>query len=209
MKSIGTRKAIAAAVAAGALAIGGGAAVAATGLGSPGEESAAIIDDAAEELGVEPSELSAALKQALTNRVDAALAAGTITAHQAAGMKERIAADDYPLVGFGHGRGGHHGPGHGIELTAAAEYLGLTEAELREALDEETSLADVAEAEGKSVDGLVDALVAATTERLQEEVDAGRITDERRDEILATLRKRIEERIDDPLPAHRGEGPRM
>ena len=39
---------------------------------SPSEESKAVIDDAASQLGVEPSELSDALKQALKNRVDEA-----------------------------------------------------------------------------------------------------------------------------------------
>ena len=59
------RKVIAGAAA--ALAVGGaGAGVAATKLAttSPSEESKAIVNDAAKNLGVEPSKLSAALKQA-------------------------------------------------------------------------------------------------------------------------------------------------
>ena len=45
--------------------LGAAGAIAASDLFSPGEESKAIIDDAASQLGVEPSELSDALKQAL------------------------------------------------------------------------------------------------------------------------------------------------
>ena len=56
---------------------GGGAAIAATQL-SPKAESEAVVNDAAKQLGVTPAKLSDALKQALANRVDAAVAAGTI-----------------------------------------------------------------------------------------------------------------------------------
>ena len=48
----------------------------ATSLVDPEQESEAVIDDAASQLGVQPSELSDALEQALLKRVDAALAAG-------------------------------------------------------------------------------------------------------------------------------------
>ncbi|MDQ2981019.1 MAG: hypothetical protein M3R26_01670 [Actinomycetota bacterium] len=66
------RKVIAGAAA--ALAVGGaGAGIAATQLGSsPGAESKAIVEDAAKQLGVQPSALSGALKKALGDRVDRA-----------------------------------------------------------------------------------------------------------------------------------------
>ena len=59
-----------AAVAVGLVATG---AVAASRALSPGEESKAVIDDAAGQLGVEPSALRDALKQALKNRIDEAV----------------------------------------------------------------------------------------------------------------------------------------
>ena len=122
---------------------GGGAAVAATQAWSPQEESQAVIDDAAEQLGVEPSELSDALKQALENRVDQAVEDGRLTEEQADALKERIDSGDAPLVfgvfggpGFGHGHFGHF-----ADLDAAATYLGLTEAELRAELEDGKTLA--------------------------------------------------------------------
>ena len=60
-------------------AAGGGAAIAASQTGSSSEESNAIIDDAAKQLGISPSKLSDALKTALSDRVDAAVAAGRLT----------------------------------------------------------------------------------------------------------------------------------
>ena len=59
------------AVAVAALAVtGGGAAIAASKLGSPKEESQAVINDAAQQLGVQPSALSDALKAELKTAVD-------------------------------------------------------------------------------------------------------------------------------------------
>jgi hypothetical protein len=72
------RKVVAGAVAGLAVA-GGGAAVAANQAGSPSEDSQAVLNDAAEQLGVKPAALSSALKKALANRVDAAVAAGRLT----------------------------------------------------------------------------------------------------------------------------------
>ena len=100
---------VVAVVAALVVVVGAGAAVGATGALSPKQESEAVVNDAAEELGVEPSELTAALKKALKNRVDAAVAAGRLSEAQGQAMKERIDAGEVPLVGFGPGPGhGHH-----------------------------------------------------------------------------------------------------
>lgn len=73
-----------------------------------------------------------------------------------------------------HGHPGPPGVPHGGPpgMSAAAEYLGLTERQLFRRLRNGNSLADVAEAEGKSKDGLVDALVAEVRERIEEQVEA-------------------------------------
>ena len=169
--------------------LGGGAAVAATQL-SPAEESDAIVADAAEQLGVEAAELDAALTQALENRVDAALAAGRITEEQATEMKERIDAGDVPLVGAEPGHRGHHGF---VDFAAAADFLGVTEAELQERLRDGDTLAEVAQAEGKTAAGLVDALVAAAKADLAEKVAEGRLTEAQRSSILEELEARVED----------------
>ena len=167
-------------------AAGGGGAIAASQAGSPSEESNAIIDDAAKQLGVSPSKLSDALKTALSDRIDAAVAAGRLTKEEADALKERIQSDDFPVFG-----GLHRGFGHFAKLDAAANYLGLTEAELRSELEGGKSLAQVARDHGKPVDGLVDALVAAEKEHLDSAVTAGRITKAQEDELLNGLKERI------------------
>ena len=101
--------------------VGGGAALAADRL-SPTEESDALVADAAKQLGVSTAKLDAALKQALENRVDAAVEAGTITSAQAKELKQRIEDGEVPLVGvgpaLGHRGGGHHGF---VDFAAAAK----------------------------------------------------------------------------------------
>lgn len=182
---------------------GGGAAIAATQL-SPKAESEAIVNDAAKQLGVTPAKLSEALKQALSNRVDAAVAAGTMTKDQGDQLKARITAGDFPLFGgrgpgFGH-RGGPHG-GFGGHLSAAATYLGVTEAALRTSLEGGKTLADVAKEKGKSASGLVDALVADETKELDAAVTAGKLTKAQRDALVANAKQRFQDLVDGKVPA--------
>src|SRR4029079_195719 len=112
---------------------GGGAAYAATQLGSPQQENQAVLNDAAKQLGVQPSALSAALKKALENRVDEAVAAGRLTKAQGNELKQRIESVDMPLFGAPAPAFHHHGPFGGLD--AAATYLGLTDAQLRTQLE--------------------------------------------------------------------------
>src|SRR2546428_3443494 len=100
-------KVIAGAVAGVAVA-GGGAAIAANQLGSPKQESQAVLNDAARQLGVEPSALGAALKKALENRVDDAVAAGRLTKTQGNELKQRIEAGAVPPFGGPRRRFGPH-----------------------------------------------------------------------------------------------------
>ena len=205
------RKVAIGAVAVAAL-VGGGGAVAATQF-DPEAEEQAIIEDAAGRLGVQPAELSEALEQAYAARVDQAVADGRLTEEQAAELKERLAEGDVPLVGgpMLHG----HGPGHGgmlHGLDAAATYLDLSEAELRDALRGGQTLAEIAVAQGKTDDGLEQALLQAATERLDEAVVDDRLTEERRQEILENLPDRIDDLVNGELPRFgpghgRGHGP--
>jgi hypothetical protein len=183
---------------------GGGAAIAASKSGSPQEESKAVVDDAAKQLGVTPAKLSSALKKALENRVDAAVAAGRLTKEQGDALKKRIEAEDYPILG-GVGMGfAHPGGGPGIihrfgHLDAAASYLGMTEAELRTQLAGGKTLAEVAKAKGKSVDGLVSALVADEKKELDAAVAAGRLTQKQEDMILESAEQRATDLVNGEL----------
>jgi hypothetical protein len=185
---------------------GGGVAIAATEPWDPKEEAEAIIDDAAQQLGVTPGELSDALKQALKNRVDDAVAAGRLSEEQGAELKARIDSSDVPLplgvLGpkeFGLGIGPDHGGPMG-GLSTAADHLGLSEAELRSRLSDGKTLAQIAKAEGKSVDGLVQAMLDDADEKLDAAVDAGKLTETEADKIRADWKERISDFVNGETP---------
>ncbi len=186
--------------------LGVGGAIAATQL-TPKQESTAIVADAAKQLGIDPAKLNAALQQALRNRVDAAVAAGKITMAEGTAMKERIASGDAPLLGVGPIDRHHAGGGHGDGLSAAATYLGVTESALHSSLQEGLSLADIARSKGKTVDGLVAALVAAEQAELGRAVADGRLTEAQKTAILADLPARLAKLVEGAHDfRHRGGG---
>jgi uncharacterized protein YidB (DUF937 family) len=190
------RKVVAGAAA--ALAVGGaGAGIAATRIGhSPREESQAVVNDAAKQLGVEPSKLSAALKKALEDRVDAAVADGTITKAQGDALKQRLEANGLPLLVPPLGPGHFGFRDHGVaRLSVAAKYLGLSESQLESKLDSGKTLAQVAKAEGKSVDGLVATLKADLKQKLDQAVSDGRLTKSQEQQFLDGADQRLRDMV--------------
>jgi hypothetical protein len=180
-----------------------GGALAASGTFDPAAERQAFLNDAAGRLGVSSDKLEAALKAAAVDRVNAALAAGQITKDEADAMKAAINSGKLPLgvgvpgMGF-HMDGGIHMLGG--TLDAAATYLGLTEDQLQTQLQSGKSLADVAKAQGKSVDGLKQALTADLKTKLDQAVKDGRLTQSQADAILAKVSASLDDLINGTLP---------
>jgi hypothetical protein len=207
-----SRRTIAVAVAALAVTGGGGAAIAASQGSSASPE--AFLDSLAEHLGISTEELENAAKAAATDQVDAALEEGRITEQEAERLRERIQQGDAPFL-FGpplFGGPHHHGGARlAMKLEAAAEYLGLTNAELRERLEDGQSLAEIARAEDKSVDGLKQALLDDAKTRLDQAVEDEELTRERANEMLERLRERIDDFVErgfeGPRPRHFGPRP--
>ncbi|PPK98318.1 hypothetical protein CLV92_1019 [Kineococcus xinjiangensis] len=118
---------------------------------------------------------------------------GTITQEQADAVAETLESSEALRHGRHHGPGGRGGFGGrgGADLAAAAEVLGTSAEELHTALHEGTSLAAIAGERGVAVDELVDALVAASTERIEQAVTEGRLPREQADEKIAALPERV------------------
>jgi hypothetical protein len=206
MRKIPSRKTLTVAAAALVVAGGGSAAIAASRGDAPSPSS--FLDAVARHLGVSRDELDEATRAAALDQVDAALEAGRITEEQAEELRSRIESGDIPpLFGpFLGGLGGLHGGMHvfGADLSAAAAYLDLSVDELRDRLRRGQSLAGIAEAEDKSVDGLKDAIVDAAEKRLDEAVEHGSLTQEEADAMLERLRARIDDIVEGELPRWRG-----
>lgn len=208
-----TSRTVLAATVAGLAVAGGGAAVAASQTDSP---ASTFLDAVAGHLGISSDKLEDATRAAAIDQVDQALADGRITQEQADEMKSRIESGEAPLflgpgvLGFRHGGPGHEGRGHhllfGDKLSSAAEFLGLTEAELREQLRDGKTLAQVAEAEGKSVDGLEQAILDGAKSDLDEAVANERLTQEQADAIYERLQGSIDDLVNGKLPGPRGPG---
>ncbi|MCI2239405.1 hypothetical protein MO973_00825 [Paenibacillus sp. TRM 82003] len=133
--------------------------------------------------------------QAIADALSGLVSDGTITQEQADAVAETLGSSD-ALRGPG-GPGGHGGGGRALDLDAAAEAVGLSADELRTALQADgATLASVAADEGVEEQTLVDALVAAGEERLQQAVTDGRLTQEQADERIAELPEQVAAAID-------------
>jgi hypothetical protein len=208
MRNVKPRTLIAA-TAAGLAIAGGGAAVAASQSDSTGSS---FWDSVAQHLGISSEKLEDATKAAAADQVDRAVEDGRITKEQADELKSRIESGEFPPF-FGPGvhggfRGPHgmdrSGPGHhfffGEKDSAAADYLGLGEDELREQLFAGKSLAEIAKAEGKSVDGLKKAILAGAKTHLDEAVADEHLTREQADAMYERLQSSIDDIVNGTLP---------
>ncbi len=207
-------KRIVAITAAGAVVAGGaGVAIGAT-TGKKAEQE--VLADAAKRLDTTPDKLRAALSAAQDAQLDKAVKAGELTQEQADRIKaERKARGS--VLGVGGPRG-HHGPGHrggpggprGAMHQELAKALGISQEKLHEQLHDGKSVADIAKAQGKSLESVRDALRAAAKTRLDKAVAAGDLTRAQADDMLEHLEEHLS-RLDEPFgrrgPGHHGPPP--
>jgi hypothetical protein len=171
-------------------------------LGLTGVAGAALVAPAVSYAATGDSTALDARVTSLTAALTGLVSDGSITQEQADEVASTLAAARPDGLGRGsHGRGG--GP---VDLAAAAEALGLTEAELRTQTQAGQTLADVAEAEGVAEADLVEALVAAGRTRLADAVTDGRLTQAEADARAADLEARITDSLDE-LCGPGGRGP--
>jgi AraC-like DNA-binding protein len=204
---IRSRHKLLAAGAAVAAVAGAGGAIAATQSG--GTPRQAFLNDAAGRLHVSPQQLDGALKGAFLDRLNQAVKDGRLTQAQADRIRQRANSGAMPWFGhergrFGHERGhfrGGHLARHGL-LAAAAHYLDLTPQQLRTQLRSGKTLAQIAQARGKSVEGLKTALSTAIKTRLDRAVAHGRLSSTREQRILARLPQLLDRLVNRPLGHH-------
>jgi uncharacterized protein YlaN (UPF0358 family) len=156
-----------------------------------------------------------ALIAAVTEQVNTAVANGRITQERADEILENLPTRiDEVFNGefeFG-GRGGDFGGrgqglrGAGALLQAASDAIGLDVREIATQLRDGASLADVITANGGSPDEVLASALAAVTERINQAVAEGRITQEQADERLATLEANLSALLNGEYLADQGVG---
>ncbi|MEX0825698.1 MAG: hypothetical protein WD184_02920 [Acidimicrobiia bacterium] len=130
---------------------------------------------------------------------------GTIDDTQAAAVAKHLVGS-FREPGRGHVRAF-------MGLVAVADFLGLDGAEMREALGEYDTIAEIAEANGSSADEVIAHLVELTGQRLDLGVENGRITEVEKAALLENAEERITKSVNSPLPEpgerrpFRGRGP--
>lgn len=112
--------------------------------------------------------------------------------------------------GDGGGRGGRGGGerGDGLRdiLQIVTDATGLDSQDVLQQLRDGAILADLITANGGDVNAVVAEALAVVTEKTNQAVTDGKITQERADEILANAETRITELINNPAPLGEGRG---
>ncbi len=109
--------------------------------------------------------------------------------------------DGQPRLGGGYRGGGFFGG-----FSTAATYLGVTLEKLQTEMAAGKTLAQIAKDNGKSVDGLVSAMVAAGKKQLDAAVSSGQLTKEQEDAIVSALTERSTAMVNGTRPTGRGFG---
>jgi hypothetical protein len=132
---------------------------------------------------------------------------GTITQAQADAVIAAI-EEARPERGFRHGPGGPffgRGP-LGDIFGAAAEEIGISKDDLWAAVRDGQTIAEIARANDVEPSAVVDAMVAAVKDDLDQAVENERLTQEEADEMLANAREHFGELVNGELPRF-GHGP--
>lgn len=203
---------MAAAAALAVIGVGAGVAMAQSGDEGGG---ASFLDRVAQKLGIDTPKLEQALSDARSDQIDQAVTDGDLTQDQADRMKERL--DALPDGAFGGGFGLRFHRGHGKAFGFGLLWPGIGPGEIHEKLAgflgvsveqlgaelsaDNATLANVAEAHGKSRDELKTFIEGEAKTKLDKAVAAGDLTQKRAGEILTKLGERLDHMIDRDLPA--------
>jgi 3-methyladenine DNA glycosylase AlkD len=164
-------------------------------------------------------DVATAMKNAAHTRIDQAVTAGRLTAAQAATEKQQSDQRIDQLVNQVVPQGGPGGPGgfdrrggpggFGGELNTAATAIGISVDQLRTELAGK-SLAQVAQAHGKTANDVATALKNAAHQRIDQAVTAGRLTAAQATTEKQQSDQRIDQLVNQVVPQRtttpRGEG---
>ncbi len=163
------------------------------------------VAQVATEHGVDPAGVVSAIVVAGTRRIDQAAARGTIDASKADQAKQKLPdfANRFlnePKPTNGNGRG------YGLRkeaLQAAAKEIGVSADDLKQALKDGKTVAQVAKDHDKSVDDVVDAIMKEAKSDIDQAVKDGKLDSQRADELETKLLDRVKQFVN----GERKQGP--
>lgn len=132
----------------------------------------------------------------LGDSLDELVTSGTLTAEQRDAVADALGSDRTDRA-----CGGIHLLRERAVGNAVRDLLGMDRKEVRDAWQNGQSLAEMAEAKGRSRADLIDVITNAIDSQLTKLVENGRITEERKNEIMEQIAPRIDAAID----IHKGE----
>ncbi len=145
-----------------------------------------FLSKVAAKLGIGEDKLKTAVDEAYSETIDEQVAAGQLTQDQA----DRLKARGFELAPMFAPRGGRVGGAHLME--SAATVLGISADDLMTQLRDGKSLADVAGAQGISVDKLKTDLLAQVKTELDTLVSDGKITQSQADDVYSRTESNID-----------------
>lgn len=174
------------------------------------------VAEIAEANGVSADTVAAALTAEMQSHIADHVTAGDITQEQAdtrlASVDERV--DDLlngtlPLGGhrgeFGRDGAGMRGFGGRLGMSSTLpDLLGIDADELRVQLRGGSTIAEIAESSGVSVDDVISGLVSDASDRLDTAVTDGKITQDQADQALTDMTQRITDMVNGEAPLGRG-----
>jgi transcriptional regulator with XRE-family HTH domain len=186
--------AVVAVLALAAVAVGGAATSAQEGEGPFGT----FLAKVAEKLGVTEDELKGAIDEARVETIDEAVAQGRLTEEQAERLKERAEEGGFRLPGLLLAAKRHVGPDFYV-IEAARQVLDITRDDLSEQAKDGKSLAEIAAAQGMSVENFQAVLLAKVKAQLDDQVAAGDLTQEHADRIFQAAEDNIDQIVSGEL----------
>ena len=157
-----------------------------------------FLSKVAAKLGIGEDKLKTAVDEAYSETIDEQVAGGQLTQDQADRLKER----GFQLAPMLGPRGGRVGGAHLME--SAATVLGISADDLMTQLRDGKSLADVAGAQGISVDKLKADLLAQVKTELDTLVSDGKITQSQADDIYSRTESNIDKIVNATGPFRGG-----
>jgi hypothetical protein len=145
------------------------------------------------ERGVDPANVVNAIVVALTQQIDQKAAAGAVDGNRAELAKQKLPDVANRFVNETKQRRGHRVLKDAVQ--AAANEIGVSENDLKQARKDGKSIAQLAKEHDKSVDDVVNAVVKAATSAIDQAVKDGKLDSKKADEIKQKLPDRVKQLV--------------